>query len=76
MKRSAAVAGQFYYGTASRLKNQVAQYIIEGAVKEKAIGVISPHAGLMYSGHVAGAVYSSIQFPKTFILIGPNHTGL
>lgn len=76
MKRSAAVAGQFYYGTASRLKNQVAQYIIEGAVKEKAIGVISPHAGLMYSGHVAGAVYSSIQFPETFILIGPNHTGL
>jgi AmmeMemoRadiSam system protein B len=54
----------------------VGQYIIEDAVKEKVIGLISPHAGLMYSGHVAGAVYSSIQFPKTFILIGPNHTGL
>lgn len=76
MKRSPAVAGQFYYGTASRLKNQVQQYIIEDAEKEKVIGVISPHAGLMYSGHIAGAVYSSIQFPKTFILIGPNHTGL
>lgn len=76
MKRSPAVAGQFYYGSASRLKSQVQQYIIEGAEKEKVIGIISPHAGLMYSGHVAGAVYSSIQFPKTFILIGPNHTGL
>ncbi len=75
MKRAPAVAGQFYYGSASRLKNQVQQYIIECAEKEKVIGIISPHAGLMYSGHVAGAVYSSIQFPKTFILIGPNHTG-
>lgn len=76
MKRTPAVAGQFYYGTASRLKSQVGQYIIEDVAKEKVIGLISPHAGLMYSGHVAGAVYSSIQFPNTFILIGPNHTGL
>lgn len=76
MHRKAAVAGQFYYGTASKLKSQVGQYIIEDAAREKAIGIISPHAGLMYSGHVAGALYSSIEFPKTFILIGPNHTGL
>jgi AmmeMemoRadiSam system protein B len=76
MHRKPAVAGQFYYGTASRLKSQVQQYIVEGVAKEKVMGLISPHAGLMYSGHVAGAVYSSIQFPKTFILIGPNHTGL
>jgi AmmeMemoRadiSam system protein B len=30
----------------------------------------------MYSGRVAGAVYSRIKSPNTFILIGPNHTGL
>jgi AmmeMemoRadiSam system protein B len=30
----------------------------------------------VYSGSVAGAVYSSIDLPGTFILIGPNHTGL
>jgi AmmeMemoRadiSam system protein B len=76
MKRLPAVAGQFYNGTPSRLKSQVEEYIIRESVKEKAIAVLSPHAGLMYSGHVAGAVYSSIQFPETFILIGPNHTGL
>jgi AmmeMemoRadiSam system protein B len=35
-----------------------------------------PHAGLVYSGAVAGAVYSSIDMPKTFVMIGPNHTGL
>ncbi|MBI3593192.1 MAG: AmmeMemoRadiSam system protein B [Nitrospirae bacterium] len=76
MRRAPAVAGQFYHGAASRLKTQVGQYVVEDAAKEKAIGIVSPHAGLMYSGHVAGAVYSSISFPQTFILIGPNHTGL
>lgn len=76
MKRTPAVAGQFYNGAASRLKSHVERYIIQGAVKEKVIGIMSPHAGLMYSGAVVGAVYSSIQFPKTFILLGPNHAGL
>lgn len=76
MIRQPAVAGQFYHGTASKLKKQVEEYIIADSVKEKVIGAICPHAGLMYSGSVAGAVYSSIQFPQTFILIGPNHTGI
>ncbi len=76
MRRPPAVAGQFYYGTAASLKGQVEQYISRDTVKEKVIGALSPHAGLMYSGHVAGAVYSSISFPETFILLGPNHTGL
>lgn len=75
MKRMPAVAGQFYQGSSSRLKSQVEQYILNGIPKEKVIGIISPHAGLIYSGQVAGAVYSSIEFPDTFILIGPNHTG-
>jgi len=76
LKRSPAVAGQFYYGTASNLTHQVGQYIDKNARKEKVIGMVSPHAGLMYSGAVAGAVYSAIDFPETFVLIGPNHTGL
>ena len=76
MKRSPAVAGQFYYGTEPNLTRQVEQYIDKKSAKEKVIGMVSPHAGLMYSGPVAGAVYSAIEFPETFILIGPNHTGL
>jgi MEMO1 family protein len=76
MKRLPAVAGQFYDANAVRLKNQVGQYIIKNTEREKAIAILSPHAGLMYSGPVAGAVYSAIRFPKTFILLGPNHTGL
>lgn len=76
MKRSPAVAGQFYHGTSSKLQQQVENYIDKGARRERVLGVVSPHAGFIYSGSVAGAVYSSIDFPETFILIGPNHTGL
>ncbi len=85
MKRRPAVSGQFYYANLSKLRAQVEACIATGlpegrrfsgeAGKEKVIGVLSPHAGLMYSGAVAGAVYSRIKFPHTFILIGPNHTG-
>ena len=76
MRRPPAVAGQFYQGTASKLTQQVKQYINSNAVKEHAIGILAPHAGLIYSGSVAGEVFSAIEFPKTFVLIGPNHTGL
>lgn len=76
MRRTPAVAGQFYQDTASKLNQQVSQYINENAIKEHAIGILSPHAGLIYSGAVAGEVFSSIEFPETFILFGPNHTGL
>jgi AmmeMemoRadiSam system protein B len=76
LRRTPAVAGQFYYDSASKLTHQVEQYIDRSAKREKVIGIVSPHAGLIYSGHVAGAVYSSIDFPDTFLLIGPNHTGL
>jgi hypothetical protein len=32
-----------------------------------------PHAGYIYSGHVAGAVYGSIELPNRFIILGPRH---
>lgn len=76
MRRPPAVSGQFYQGTAAKLTQQVKQYINDNLVKEHAIGMLSPHAGLIYSGSVAGEVYSTIEIPKTFVLLGPNHTGL
>ncbi|RJQ48250.1 MAG: AmmeMemoRadiSam system protein B [Nitrospiraceae bacterium] len=76
MKRKPAVAGQFYPSSPAKLNEQVKGYTQEHAVKKHAIGIVSPHAGLMYSGAVAGAVFSKIRFPHTFILIGPNHTGM
>lgn len=76
MKRMAAVAGQFYFKGADKLSDQVSSMMEPDAAREPAIAIMSPHAGLMYSGGVAGAVYSRIKAPKSFILIGPNHTGL
>jgi MEMO1 family protein len=39
----------------------------------RAFGCVVPHAGYMYSGHVAGAVYASIEMPRRCILLGPRH---
>ncbi|OGW32571.1 MAG: AmmeMemoRadiSam system protein B [Nitrospirae bacterium GWC2_42_7] len=76
MKRTAAVAGHFYQNSSSLLSKQVDEYIVHGSAKEDVMGIVAPHAGLVYSGSVAGAVYSSINFPGTFLLLGPNHTGI
>jgi AmmeMemoRadiSam system protein B len=76
MLRHPAVAGYFYKGSPETLKKQVQEFIVPVPAKIKARGILSPHAGLVYSGPVAGAVYSSIELPDTFVLIGPNHTGL
>jgi AmmeMemoRadiSam system protein B len=76
MLRSAAVAGYFYKASRDALRKQVEGFIMPGATKRKAVGIVAPHAGLIYSGPVAGAVYSSVEIPDTLILIGPNHTGL
>ncbi len=76
MLRSPAVAGYFYQGSSEALRKQVEGFIVPGAEKKRAIGVVSPHAGLIYSGPVAGALYSAIAIPDTIVLIGPNHTGL
>lgn len=76
MIRRAAVAGTFYAGTRERLRLQVEDLLPRGVVPESAIGVVVPHAGYLYSGRVAGAVYARVQFPATCVILGPNHTGL
>jgi AmmeMemoRadiSam system protein B len=42
----------------------------------RALGCVVPHAGYMYSGHVAGAVYAHLDIPERCIVMCPNHTGL
>jgi AmmeMemoRadiSam system protein B len=39
-------------------------------------GVISPHAGYIYSGRTAARAVSSLKPSERFIILGPNHTGL
>jgi len=76
MVRNAAVAGRFYPGTLSSLQSQIERLVDSTARKEKVIGVVSPHAGYPYSGPVAGATFSRIELKGTFVIIGPNHTGM
>jgi len=76
MIRQPAVAGQFYSASPEVLNAEVARYTQPVDVPHAVIGVVSPHAGLLYSGHVAGAVYARVALPDTVILIGPNHTGI
>ncbi|MGA1845116.1 MAG: AmmeMemoRadiSam system protein B [bacterium] len=73
--RKPAVSGQFYPGNPNRLSEEIDRLTESNASKQKALGVISPHAGYMYSGHIAGLVFSSVEVPETVVILGPNHTG-
>jgi AmmeMemoRadiSam system protein B/AmmeMemoRadiSam system protein A len=75
MIRQAVVAGQFYPASASELRGMIETLVEAGAEKQAVVGAVSPHAGYIYSGAVAGAVISRIRFTDTFILLGPNHSG-
>lgn len=73
MIRPAAVAGRFYPSDPRELSRQVDAYTKDGGEKKSAIGCVVPHAGYMYSGHVAGAVYRVLQLPRRILLLGPRH---
>ena len=75
MDREALVAGRFYPGDKKVLERQIENFIDTGVKREETVGIVSPHAGYIYSGKVAGAVYSRMEMAETFIIIGPNHTG-
>ena len=63
MIRKPVVAGRFYTANPSLLAKEVSGLVGQKKEKIDAIGVVSPHAGYMYSGGVAGEVLSSIK-PK------------
>ncbi|MGD0598804.1 MAG: AmmeMemoRadiSam system protein B [Terriglobales bacterium] len=74
--RTPAVAGRFYPGRAEELLRDVRQYSPAVATRRiAAIGCVAPHAGYIYSGGVAGAVYSRLEIPKRCVILCPNHTG-
>jgi len=75
MIRKPAVSGRFYPSNPSELQQELEGFFEPASEPLKAIGLVVPHAGYMYSGHVAGAVYSRIQLPERNIILCPNHTG-
>jgi AmmeMemoRadiSam system protein B len=74
--RHPAVAGRFYSGDPQQLRTEIQSYIAPPVTPVRALGCVVPHAGYMYSGHVAGAVYAHIELPRKFIILCPNHTGM
>jgi len=88
--RKPCVADAFYAGTKKELEDQVTDCFKHqfgpGSVPtvakngpRKVLGIVSPHAGYIYSGPVAANGFSKLAAdgsPITFIILGPNHTGL
>ncbi|OGR01393.1 MAG: AmmeMemoRadiSam system protein B [Deltaproteobacteria bacterium RIFOXYD12_FULL_55_16] len=75
MKREPAVAHQFYPGDPATLKRTLASLIPAAAIKQKALAVVSPHAGYIYSGSVAGETFAAVEIPQDIVVLGPNHQG-
>jgi AmmeMemoRadiSam system protein B len=87
--RKPTVAGAFYAGTKSELARQITECFTHrfgpGEVPKpdkhgprKILGIVSPHAGYMYSGPVAANGFSRLARdgqPEVFVILGPNHTG-
>ncbi len=75
--RPPAVAGRFYPSDAKELLREVRDYTSTAAAPPRiaAIGCVAPHAGYIYSGGVAGAVYSRLKIPQHCVILCPNHTG-
>ena len=75
MLRLPAVAGRFYPSNSKELTALVREYAQPDAqhppISVKACLV--PHAGYMYSGHVAGAVFARIALPAKIIVLGVRH---
>ncbi len=76
--RAPAVSGMFYPGNPKTLKRDIERYLSEAVLDPIAgdiVGIISPHAGYMYSGPVAAYGYKAIAGREydTVIVIAPSH---
>jgi MEMO1 family protein len=73
--RYPAVAGRFYPKDRETLQKDLLSYFPAKAAPTPALGCVAPHAGYIYSGAVAGAVFANLNVPQRIIVLCPNHTG-
>jgi MEMO1 family protein len=76
--RRSAVAGSWYPGEAERLTATVESHLAAVPPRPapgRLVGLISPHAGMQYSGPVAACAYARVaqNEPRTVVLVGPSH---
>jgi hypothetical protein len=76
--RSSAVAGSFYPESAKTLERDI-DALLEQAVAPNSsgnvLGIVSPHAGYMYSGLTAAHAYKAVKGVAydAVIIVGPSH---
>ncbi len=70
------MAGYFYPGQEDALSEMIRGMTELEKKRKKAISVVSPHAGFVYSGPVAGALFSAVILPDAYVILGPSHRGM
>lgn len=76
MIREPAVAGTFYPRDKDELLSYLQQTVSAQSQTETCLGLISPHAGYIYSGAIAARVFAETDIPRQVVILGPNHHGL
>jgi AmmeMemoRadiSam system protein B len=74
--RRAVCAGSWYPGRPDALRDAVEEYLAAGhPIDVRIRGVVSPHAGFVYSGRVAGHAYAAVSRQRydVIVLVGPSH---
>jgi AmmeMemoRadiSam system protein B len=73
--RLPAVSGRFYPSNPTELEQLVRRYLKSESkqLRVQARACLVPHAGYIYSGHVAGAVFARVQLPSKVIVLGVRH---
>ena len=75
MLRLPVVSGRFYPADPLELEALVRQYtkLDEKVAPVKAKACLVPHAGYVYSGGVAGAVFTRVVLPQKILILGVRH---
>lgn len=75
--RKPVVADRFYPGNSSELNNTLRNLFdrFNPPIKTGVVGIVSPHAGYIYSGAVCAETLKSAEIPETVVILGPNHHG-
>jgi MEMO1 family protein len=76
--RPSPIAGQWYPGDPKTLSTNVDRYIHEARLPElsgEVVAIVTPHAGHMYSGPVAGYAFAALQGykPDLVAVVSPMH---
>jgi AmmeMemoRadiSam system protein B len=73
--RSSVLSGSWYPQDPNHLEQVLETYFTQCMPGTAALGIVSPHAGYIYSGQVAAHAFGSIApgFSGTFVVIGPSH---